>query len=283
MEIIKYLQDNPKDVSKWLEFINCQNSIKTNQQYERKSSIFEKAIKENQRNFRLRIELLKYKADLYEIVGIPLEDIENDFLSMILFKEDSASDEQALANQFETWFEFFKFLVKSNSPHLSFEKIRRIFLRCFDFFLNDSNIKKSLFFYENIIQVLDVYCSFLKSAGYIEKSIGVYQAVLDFNFCICKNANSQYMNADFKSKKILFELYWDIGLPKFGEKFSNGWINCLENRDNLFEKIDQDLYTNSQRFDDYLDIVEDQILFQKIIRIEYLWLDLENLRSFFNW
>lgn len=281
--MIKSVQRNPKDISKWLEFINYQSNAKNIQHYERKVSIFEKAIQENQQSFRLRIELLKYKADLYEIVGISFEDIENEFLSMILFKESTASYEQTVANQFETWFEFLRFLINNNSSYLSFEKNKRIFFRCFDFFLNDSSFRLNEFFYENIIQVLDIYCSFLKCAGYFEKAIGIYQAVLDFNLCTCKNPNSQYRNIDFKSKKILFELYWDIGLPKFGEKFSNGWINCLENRDRLFEKMDHDPYTNSQRFDDYLDIVEDQILRQKNICIEYRWLDLENLRSVLNW
>ena len=266
-----------------MEFINYQSDAKNIQQYERKVSIFEKAIQENQESFRLRMELLKYKADLYEIVGVSFEDIENEFLSMILFKESTISYEQTVANQFESWFEFLRFIINNNSSYLSFEKNKKIFLRCFDFFLNDSSFRLSEFFYENIVQVLDIYCSFLKCAGYFEKSIGIYQAVLDFNLCTCKNSNSQYRNIDFKSKKILFELYWDIGLPKFGEKFSSGWINCLENRDGLFEKMDQDPYTNSQRFDDYLDIAEDQILQQKNICIEYRWLDLENLRSVLNW
>ena len=72
-------------------------------------------------------------------------------------------------------------------------------------------------------------------------------------------------------------LYWDIGLPKFGEKLSNGWLNCLECRDSIFEKLDeQGIQT---RYDNLLDIVEDKILLQKSIRIEFRWLGMENLRS----
>lgn len=279
-----HLQLNPTDVSKWLEFINydiLEMSTLTTAYYERRISIFERAIHYNPQNFRLKLELVKFKADSAEIIGIPLTTIETDFLSLIFFKESHKKPEKQLANQFESWFEFLNFLIKNNSALLSFRKIKKFYQKCFSFFLNNAELVKGEFLYNNILHLLDTYCKFLKEAGFIEKAVSIYQALIDFNFCECENKSSQYANVDFKSKIVLFELYWDIGLPKFGEKFSNGWINCLEGRDALLEKLD--LEPSVYRFDDYLDIVEDKVLIQKNIRIEYRWLDLENLRSVLNW
>jgi hypothetical protein len=58
-------------------------------------------------------------------------------------------------------------------------------------------------------------------------------------------------------------------------------LNCLENRDELFHKLENE--PNSHRYDDYLDSVEEKILEMKHIRIEYRWLEIERLRSLYNW
>lgn len=278
---MKYLQENPKNIDKWLEFIRSEMADETVGSYERKFSIFEKAIKENPESFRLKIELLKFKIKSYEIVGIKLNDIEADFLSLIFYVEPFKSNKDQLANQFETWIEFIKFLMENNSSYLNFEKIRKVFQRCFVYLLEKEPREANDFFYANILHLLDIYCNFLKKSGYIEKSISLYQAILDFNFSVCENQKSKYANINKESKKTLFELYWDLGLPKFGENYSTGWLNCLETRDSIFEKLDEKGI--QIRFDDFLDVIEDKILLQKSIRIEFRWLEMENLRSALNW
>ena len=58
VDYVKYLSENKNDIEKWLEFIDTQEEV-----YERKASIYEKAIKENPTCFRLKMELLKVFLD----------------------------------------------------------------------------------------------------------------------------------------------------------------------------------------------------------------------------
>ncbi len=287
---MSHLQANPNDIQKWLEFIDTEISENSYQQlnnafYERLVSIYDKAIQSNPENFRLKFELIKFKARLAETIDMPLETIEAEFLGLILLKKDSDSE------AFQVWTELLSFLITNSSTFLTFEKIRKYFQKCFKFFLDDNSknsknskkqFKKPIAFYAGLLQILDKYGRFLKVSGYTEKAVSIYQACLDLNLCQCGDQVSpEYANADFKSKKLLLELYWDLSLPKFGEKFSNGWLNCLSSRDSLFEKLDAE--EQPTRYDDFLDGVEDMCLARKDVRIEFRWLILENLRAVLHW
>ncbi|RNA16691.1 NRDE2 -like protein, partial [Brachionus plicatilis] len=70
-------------------------------------------------------------------------------------------------------------------------------------------------------------------------------------------------------------------LPRFGEKYSQGWLKCMENR----EQIQKDLEKSevSYFFEEFLDSTETEIIERKSTRIEHRWLEIENLRSKFNW
>ncbi len=116
------------------------------------------------------------------------------------------------------------------------------------------------------------------------------QAVVDFNFCSqTQSAHSQYNNLDFKSRKALYELFMDMGLPKFGEKYSmggGGWLNSLENRQSQFDKLEslqQDDDTTSTRYEEKLDHIEDALLVKDGVRVEFKWSEIERLRACFFW
>jgi hypothetical protein len=196
--------------------------------YERKLAIFDKAIQQNPGNsFRLKIERTKYKSSSFELINSynALEQIEKDYLELLVehsalsnMKREKDKQLQQLADLFEVWFEYLKFLSNTNSTSITFYKIKRTFHKCFEYFLtcsNNSNLliklhTNSELFLTGMLQLLDCYCSFLARMGYVEKVIGIYQAMIEFNF------NSKSL--DLKSKRPLFELFWDIGLPRFGEK-----------------------------------------------------------------
>ena len=311
-DYMKYLNENKTDVAKWLEFIeyqskknskNFENSTDKQEAndmsfYERTVSIYERAIKENPNSFLLKIELIKYKARSIEMSNSynAFEVVEKEFLNILLSESaflNSSSSKinkthliRVVSNLFEIWFEYLKFLINSNSSDLMFNKVKKAFSKCFDFFLKNPNswlsqICNEQIFKNNFLQLVDAYTSFLSKSGHIEKAIGVYQALLDFNFCAnTKNDNSNYKNLNFKSRKALFELYWDIGLPKFGEKHSTGWLNCLDNREKVFEKLEDE---TTYRYDEFMDSFENKILNWSNIRIEYRWNEIERLRSIFYW
>ena len=309
-DYVKYLSENKHDIEKWLEFINY-NKFKFNNnfdekkninqinliEYNRKLGIFERAIKENNENFRLKIEFLKLKASSIELANEhnAIELIEKEFLKLLLTESFSLKNDnkreikEKLINLFEIWFEYLKFLINSSTlSSLSFNKVKHAFQRCFNYFLNSYNdvIKNNMnksFFMDLILQLVQSYSNFMRISGFGEKSLSVLQSLIDFNFSIkIKNENkSQFNNLNTESRKKLFEIYWDIGLPKFGEKYSTGWLNCLEMKDILYNKIESEIENN--RYDDQLDLIETKILSMKHIKVEIRWFEIERLRTIINW
>lgn len=153
---------------------------------------------------------------------------------------------EIVLNLFEAWFELIKFSANFASSTVLFDQIKRQWIKCFGFFLKSSNqhLKQRLssssssdeMFLNLMLRLVDNYVGFLIRSGYVEKAIGLYQALLDFN--LCDGQRTQYKTANVESRLTLFELFWDIGLPKFGEAHSDGWLNCLDNREAVFQKVE---------------------------------------------
>jgi hypothetical protein len=304
-DYMKYLDLNKNDIDKWLEFINYQESLSFNLDkalslYDKKQAIFDRALEHNPKNFRLRLEQLKLKSSNIEMLEIniynSLDLIESEFLTLIAeesFNLNSIKLSQLtefdliIGNLFEIWFELLNFFLNQNSSSLYFDRIKKIFMNFFDFFLdnNTSSLKhlfahfssKSYHFLNLLLALVDKYTLFLCRCGYVEKAVAIYQALLDFNFY----TDNDDTKLDLTTKIGVFGLYWDIGLPKFGEKLSTGWLNCLENREKIFKSIELD--KESLICDDLLDQKEQAILELKTERIEIRWLEIERLRSMVNW
>jgi hypothetical protein len=313
-DYMKYLNENKNDVRKWLEFIEFQKthrhldeniespSIITSSFpiYERILAIYERAIKENPNDFRLRIEKIKYQADSIEMNTAfdSAEQIEKEFMSLLikqstldksqLNKTSSAEQIGIVQNLFEVWFEYLSFLINNNFSYNICSKIKRTFQKAFEFFLNnDENmlIKRhanSAIVQVNLLEMFETYCLYMCKNGYVEKAIGSYQALIDFNFGSQNSDQSTNIN-DLRSKRSLFELFWDIGLPKFGEKFSSGWSSCLKNRNNLFATLENDHEYLQNRVEMELETIEERILLWNEMRIEHRWHEIERLRSIVYW
>lgn len=91
-DYMKYLDENKTDVAKWLEFIDYQSHVAQKSGsasqtgvYEKKKSIFERAIQENPSSFRLKIELAKLKAESFEFAKSynAFEAIEREFYMLL--------------------------------------------------------------------------------------------------------------------------------------------------------------------------------------------------------
>lgn len=90
-DFMKYLNENKSDEAKWLEFVDYQailakkQSLNPSALFEKKKAIFERAIQENSASFRLKIELVKLKANSIEFTGIynAFETIEREFYMLL--------------------------------------------------------------------------------------------------------------------------------------------------------------------------------------------------------
>jgi hypothetical protein len=66
-------------------------------------------------------------------------------------------------------------------------------------------------------------CTILSQAGYIEKAIAAYQALIEFNF-YCPPA---FASQTLEQQLGLFEDFWESECPRFGEAGAKGWSNSL--------------------------------------------------------
>lgn len=281
----KYFNEHPKDIDKWLEFIDYQDILASKRNfdqtkmtlYDRKISIFERALRENQNSFRLKFEFIKFKTQNYLLNELSsFEKVENEYLKLI---EDELKQNN-LKNIFQVWLEYLNSFINLNLANVTIGKIKQVFQTAVEFFLrnksafckNEAQINE---FYNIIYTFIATYARFLVSSGYDEKAIGLYQALIDFN----TSTSKKY---DLNSLKSLLELYYDSNLPKFSENHSIGWFEGLEKREELFEALDKTLF---ERYDDKIDEVEENILFNDVFttRIEHKWLDIEYLRTIAHW
>ena len=303
----KYLNENPKDVTKWLEFIEYQDVLaasnpqplaandessvdkreEDNYLYKRKLAIFEKAVEKNGDNLKLNLEFIKFKV-LNNQTGLEtVQKTENEFQRLIVMELNRPKqDEFGFFSLFYTWYEYLRFML--NLTNVSVSRVKKIVQKFFRFFLADvdsvigkqSSSKKKCLFVNSILYLIRFYCKFLTQTGYNEKLIGIYQALVDFNLT---NLTS---SLDLGNIKNLLEVYYEANLPKFGEQYSSGWYSCLEKRDEIFKCLEEtaDMVVLN-RFENELDNFEQKIVNTNFdeLRVEFKWLDMENLRSQYNW
>ena len=287
----KYLHENPKDVSKWLEFIEYQDVSTSKQeanegQYKRKLAIFEKAVEKNENNLKICLEFLKFRASNSETGLDTVQKIETEFQRLILQQLNrSNQSENGFFSLFYLWYEYLRFMTSLRN--LNSNRVKKIVQKFFQFFLADvysvidkqSNSKTKCLFVTLIFHLIRFYCKFLIETGYDEKVIGIYQALIDFNFTNLENLN-------INSIKNLLEVYYETNLPKFGEQYSRGWYSCLENRDDVFKNLEENAdFVVSSRYEHELDGLEQNIIYTDFneLRVEHKWLILENLRAKYNW
>ncbi|RNA02640.1 NRDE2 -like protein [Brachionus plicatilis] len=193
-DYMKHLNENRHDIDKWLEFIEYQDkalNLRLSGQiknmssilFERKKSIFERAISENPLNFHLRMEYLKLRAGSIEMMTQydSVDLMENEFYALLEFE---AKNEANWKNLYEIWFELIKFFTNNNLSMVSVNRIQLVYKKSFNFFIY-SKIEKTPDYLNN-------YCGFLRNCGYLEKAIGIFQAIIDFNFTTSKKQSLNY-------------------------------------------------------------------------------------------
>ncbi|RKP08540.1 NRDE-2, necessary for RNA interference-domain-containing protein [Thamnocephalis sphaerospora] len=74
------------------------------------------------------------------------------------------------------------------------------------------------------LQVFERGCRLLADAGYTERAIACYQAVLELAFFGPESSNRQQWDTNLER----FEEYWEAMLPRVGEKGACGWLVHLQ-------------------------------------------------------
>jgi hypothetical protein len=291
----KSLNENPKDVDKWLELIGYQSDLKDNlnqsSSFDRTLSIYERAVKENPSSFKLKFELLKFKSKYDDAAMTGSEQMkttneqatENEFQNLIneqleVFNKQPKLNDVAncVRSLILLWSEYIKYFQYKNTTNKNLTRIKSIFKKSFDFFLvqlrvDDSKIKFTVFHFV-LDFLLGNYLMLLQYADYSEKVIGIYQALIDFN--LSSNSNTRFLIKNEGDANSLFELFCDSCLPKYGERFYSGYLNGLEKRKELYDLLETNITVRES-----CDSAETVILNEDDKRIELKWLVLQEKTS----
>ena len=288
-ECNSYLNRNSSDVEKWIEFIqfqdeimfelneddlrtNANDSSKTkasNDLYltERKLLIVEKALKSNPSCIRLRIlklELLKSTIESNEL----------------------NEEWKKLAFTYPTNFEIIKNYMKFIITHISYfsvDKLSRFFDRYMEKIvqyqeghLKSARNETSIADLEkSMLDVLFLYSTILRQCGFVERSISVWQALIEFNFNKPDLLNEQTTLDDWKE---YFEIFWSSGESRLGEKQCIGWKNVLSKN-----QSNRTMNKETSNILKLLNDKENEVVLSSNGDLNKIWFEIELLREKYNW
>lgn len=283
-EFNSHLNQNPNDIELWIEFIRFQDELKfemssndlkeksiTNDVHlaEKKLLILEKALKSNPKNLKLMILKLELLKDITEPAKL--------------------NDEwKNLAFIYPTNFEITKNYIKFITTHLTYFNVTNLN----KFFSNymekivqyqDGNLKLIRNFENSsieklILEVLLVYTIILRQCGYIERSISIWQGLIDFNFNRPDFLNR--IDVKLNDLKEYFEIFWSSGQARFGEQGTLGWKSAVDRTKlNLNSKLE----TENKSTDKLINDKENEAVLNYKNDNNRIWFEIELIRERYSW
>ncbi|XP_063295561.1 nuclear exosome regulator NRDE2 [Pelobates fuscus] len=231
----KKIREAPGDIQTWMEFVSFQDElIRHPSMYstsegelgshrmsvklilEKKLSILERAIESNPGSTELKLSRLKLCEEFWEAAALQKEWKKLVFLH---------------PNDPQLWQ---KYLLFSQSQFSSFSvsKVNGIYGKCISTLaaVQDGCMHSHPALAETERSMYDVFiqqCHFLRQAGHTEKSVSLFQALIDFTFY--KPDTVKNMNT--KEQIEFYEPFWDSGEPRFGEKGAKGWCAWMKQQE----------------------------------------------------
>lgn len=234
------LGKEPHNIALWLEFVRFQdNSYKVLYRgddgnnkdgegkkhkltqkalAERKVSILDTAIKKNMRNLELCFERLEIGKDLWDDKKLKQE------WDTLVF---------SFPNKISVWHKYLAY-VQTHFTSFSLASAVRTFGKCTEklqqmrdgVFLTHAapqDIGRCLV--DVSIQVAHVW----RQGGYMERSIALFQALVELNLFCPKHSRAK--DVTLEAKLALLEPFWDSRAARFGEENAVGWAQVMQRRE----------------------------------------------------
>uniref|UniRef100_A0A8C5R346 NRDE-2, necessary for RNA interference, domain containing n=1 Tax=Leptobrachium leishanense TaxID=445787 RepID=A0A8C5R346_9ANUR len=276
------LRESPGDVHAWMEFVSFQDElIRQPSMYstsegevdshrmsvklllEKKLSILERAIESNPSSTELKLARLKLCEEFWEVKALLKEWQKLVFLH---------------PNDPKLWQKYLQFF-QSQFSSFSVSKVNAAYGKCISTLaaVEDGSMRSHPALPGTERSMFDLFiqqCHFLRQTGHTEKSVSMFQALIDFTFY--KPDSVRDMST--KEQVQFFEPFWDSGEPRFGENGAKGWSAWMRQQErggwitisNLGEDDEEDP-------DEEFDLKDKSSAKYKI------WLDVECTRESRHW
>ncbi|KAM8920996.1 nuclear exosome regulator NRDE2 [Pelodytes ibericus] len=278
----KRIRETPGDIQTWMEFVSFQDElIKHPSMYstseveldghrmsvklllEKKLSILERAIECNPSSTELKLARLKLCEEFWEVSSLQKE------WQKLIFLHP---------NDLQLWQKYLQF-SQSHFSSFSMSKVNGLYGKCLSTLaaIQDGSMLSHPALPGTEQRMYDVFiqqCQFLRQTGHTEKSVSLFQALIDFT--LYKPDSIREMNT--KEQVEFFEPFWDSGEPRFGEKGAKGWNAWMKQQERGgWITIDNLAEDEEQEADEEFDIKDKHCARHKI------WLDVECSRETRHW
>lgn len=284
-EFNERLRQEPNNVRLWLDFVEFQNVsyedssfgdgsqkkkkasknviLKQKALIEKKLAILKAAIDKNPQSIELAVKRLDLSKEILDTSTLDRQWQELIFI---------------FPRNLDLWQHYLRF-VCTHFASFSLTKSLKAFRTCFHKLKNlQGHSFTSTIAQErppdleaHMLEILSQLAHFLAKAGFREKAVGLFQAMIELNL-FSPDFPGYYSLED---RLALFEPFWDSGVARFGEPGVVGWRKVMENKTNM---ANPESHAQSSE-------IEDQILHEAGNRVAQtrLWLEFEKARERRHW
>ncbi|KAK2739204.1 hypothetical protein FQN57_006647 [Myotisia sp. PD_48] len=219
VSLFRQVEDNPNDIQAWLQLIDHQGYLvgvvdsEGSHKYttsekrsiaDMKISLYEKALRtipHQALHTRLILGMMEEGAVLWDRTKLA-----DTWKSML----------ESHPGHISLWIKYLDF-QQTDFAKFSYEKCRSVFLACLE--INRRHINDTERNVINIYLLLRLSL-FMRETGFSEHAIGLWQALLEYNFCRPEKFTSK---PDVEAMRAEFLQFWDSETPRIGEEDSKGW------------------------------------------------------------
>ncbi|KAJ2402343.1 hypothetical protein GGI23_000788 [Coemansia sp. RSA 2559] len=226
------IRTNKHDIAAWMELVDCQKAIalstfKTANRRESKRTIielqlevFRRALENNPESHELVLGYLELCKEVMDI-----ESLTNEWEKMA----DRATDPRI----FIEFVVFCQGLTARRSVSWMIDvysrSLKRV-LRC----ASRQDMQTRTRVLVAAMELLHCLCLFLRDAGYFERAVATYQAILEWYLL----APTDVLDLTYGHKMGLFEAFWDTGAKRIGHAGAKGWFSFTGDNNDCKRHLD---------------------------------------------
>ncbi|KNC97470.1 uncharacterized protein SPPG_07387 [Spizellomyces punctatus DAOM BR117] len=211
----KRLQEEPHNLSLWLNFIALQDELAKDQQEksklraaisEKKQSIYEKALKEFPDNEDLLSGYMTTCQETWEA-------------TKLLTKWDRILKRNT--SSIKLWKQYLDFR-QTNYSTFNVAGCIELYENCIHILMRDTSTAVARR-EEIMLHIFTRACFLLGQSGFMERAVALFQAMIEFTgFC-----PPAFTNQTFVERLAMFGAFWESEMPRIGEEGAEGWSASL--------------------------------------------------------
>ncbi|KAM5125857.1 nuclear exosome regulator NRDE2, partial [Mantella aurantiaca] len=272
-EYNRKIRENPTHVQTWIDFLSFQDELLTEagvgemqgcraSLLEKKLCIVDRAIAGNAGSVALKLARLGICSELWEASALMKE------WQKLIFLHP---------NDPQLWQKYLLF-SQSHFTTFSVSRVHATYAKCLTTLsaIQDGSMTShpalpgtERAMYEIFLQ----QCHFLRQAGQCEKSVSLYQAIIDFTFYQPESVTGMTTRGQVE----FFEPFWDSAEPRFGENGAKGWSLWMRQQERGGWVSVHNLGEEEEEGEEDLDIKDKHLPHHEI------WLDMERSRESRHW